>query len=228
MKACGSTAAIGLQPAIPGFVSSTSRVPSRSSALAEFRPDVVHAQIVHTHLSYASLTAEEAGPGSSSTRTRDDLLPNLTCFHGGESAAGRSATTAPLAEVHPLQRLRWNPWQRGDPARARRDAPFVRGSDELARVSGERIQSTGRSTRHRGASSMPSAERSRTSGGVFDSRESRCSTIAGAHEQKVRQLLRVSPPRTGSPICACSRWAAPNLGRPSSAPGRGLGGRDRS
>lgn len=83
------------------------------AALGEFRPDVVHAHLVHDQLSYASLTAARAA-GAAVVFTAHDVMTfcyqKLTCFHGGEAAHGeRRDYRAYWQKCIPCQRLRWNP-----------------------------------------------------------------------------------------------------------------------
>ncbi|MBK7642022.1 MAG: glycosyltransferase family 4 protein [Planctomycetes bacterium] len=86
-----------------------------ASVLAEWHPDVVHSHLVHTQLSYASLTqAREAGAGV--VFTAHDVMTfchqKLTCFHGGEEHGGTlHDVRAYWQKCLPCQRLRWNPWR---------------------------------------------------------------------------------------------------------------------
>ena len=73
-----------------GWVSLRNRAIERplAAVLGEFRPDVVHAHLVHTHLGYHSLTmAKQAG--ARVIFTSHDAMTfcyqKLTCFHGGEA-----------------------------------------------------------------------------------------------------------------------------------------------
>lgn len=82
-------------------------------ALADFRPDVVHAHLVHTHLGYHSLTqARRAGVGV--VFTAHDVMTfcyqKLTCFHGGEEHQGKlQDVTARASKCIPCQRFRFRP-----------------------------------------------------------------------------------------------------------------------
>ncbi len=81
--------------------------------LAEFRPDVVHSHLVHTHLSYASLTeARRAGAGVVFT-AHDSMTycyQKLDCFHGGpEHDWQLKEYTAHWSKCIPCQRLRFRP-----------------------------------------------------------------------------------------------------------------------
>ena len=81
--------------------------------LAEFRPDVVHTHLIHSQLSYRSLTAaREAGAGV--VFTAHDVMTfcyqKLTCFHGGPQAGGELRDyEARLSKCVPCQRLRFRP-----------------------------------------------------------------------------------------------------------------------
>ena len=83
--------------------------------LAQWRPDVVHSHLVHTHLSYAALTAARAA-GAGVVFTAHDVMTfcyqKLTCFHGGEERGGELRDYAAYwQKCIPCQRLRWNPWR---------------------------------------------------------------------------------------------------------------------
>ncbi len=81
--------------------------------LAEWKPDVVHAHIVHTHLSYGSLRqAREAG--AAVVFTAHDVMTfcyqKLTCYHGGEAAGGKERDyPARFSKCLPCQRFRFRP-----------------------------------------------------------------------------------------------------------------------
>ncbi len=81
--------------------------------LREWKPDVVHSHLVHTHLSYAALTeAKRAGAGVVFT-AHDSMTycyQKLTCFHGGE-AHGYALRDyrAYWQKCIPCQRLRYRP-----------------------------------------------------------------------------------------------------------------------
>jgi glycosyltransferase involved in cell wall biosynthesis len=169
--------------------------------LAEWKPDVVHSHLIHTHLGYASLTAaREAGAGV--VFTAHDVMSfcyqKLTCFHGGEAAGGSKRDyPAHWSKCIPCQRLRYRP---GRNARIRevleRDVDrFTVVSDELGRAisaNGIRVDRTVHNAiRERDA--LPTAEQ------VAAFREARGLTgkqviaIGGRlHEQKgVAQLLKM-------------------------------------
>ncbi len=108
--------------------------------LADFRPDIVHAHLLHTHLSYASLTAARRA-GAGVVFTAHDVMTfcyqKLTCFHGGEEHGGSLRDyQAYWQKCIPCQRLRWNPWRNAAIRRvlARDVHRFVAVSDELANV----------------------------------------------------------------------------------------------
>ncbi len=81
--------------------------------LADWRPDVVHAHLLHTHLGYHALTqAREAGAGV--VFTAHDVMvfcyQKLTCFHGGEEHHGELRDYQAYAgKCVPCQRLRFRP-----------------------------------------------------------------------------------------------------------------------
>jgi glycosyltransferase involved in cell wall biosynthesis len=81
--------------------------------LAEWRPDVVHSHLVHTHLSYASLGAARRA-GAAVVFTAHDVMSfcyqKLTCFHGGAENGGELRDyTAHWQKCVPCQRLRYRP-----------------------------------------------------------------------------------------------------------------------
>ncbi len=111
-----------------------------ASVLAEWRPDVVHSHLVHTHLSYASLTRARAA-GAGVVFTAHDVMTfchqKLTCFHGGEQHGGLlHDTRAYWQKCLPCQRLRWNPWRNGAIRRVlERDVQRISAvSEELAKI----------------------------------------------------------------------------------------------
>lgn len=81
--------------------------------LADFRPDIVHAHGLHTHLGYHALTqARRSGAGV--VFTAHDVMTfcyqKLTCFHGGEEAGGQEFdVVARASKCVPCQRLRFRP-----------------------------------------------------------------------------------------------------------------------
>ncbi len=103
-----------------------------ASVLAEWRPDVVHSHLVHTHLSYAALTRARAA-GAVMTFCHQ----KLTCFHGGEEHGGLlHDTRAYWQKCLPCQRLRWNPWRNSAIRRVlERDVQRTNAvSEELAKI----------------------------------------------------------------------------------------------
>lgn len=81
--------------------------------LEEWRPDVVHAHLVHAHLGYQSLTQARAA-GAAVVFTAHDVMTfcyqKLTCFHGGEAHGGELRDyEARLSKCIPCQRLRFWP-----------------------------------------------------------------------------------------------------------------------
>ena len=81
--------------------------------LDEWRPDVVHAHLVHTHLGYHALTqARRSGAGV--VFTAHDVMTycyqKLTCFHGGEEHQGKLwDVEARASKCIPCQRFRFRP-----------------------------------------------------------------------------------------------------------------------
>lgn len=83
--------------------------------VAEWKPEVVHSHLVHTHLSYASLTRARRS-GAAVCFTAHDVMTfchqKLTCFHGGEEHGGALRDyRAYWQKCLPCQRLRWNPFR---------------------------------------------------------------------------------------------------------------------
>lgn len=81
--------------------------------LREWKPDVVHSHLIHTHLSYASLTAARAA-GAAVVFTAHDVMTfcyqKLTCFHGGPEHGGELRDyRAHWQKCVPCQRLRFRP-----------------------------------------------------------------------------------------------------------------------
>lgn len=88
-------------------------LPGLRASLAAFRPDVVHSHLIHTHLSYASLT-ESRLAGAGVVFTAHDSMSycyqKLTCFHGGEEHGhSRKDYRAYWQKCIPCQRLRFRP-----------------------------------------------------------------------------------------------------------------------
>ncbi len=83
------------------------------SLMAEYRPHVVHAHLIHSGLGYAVLEeARKAGAGV--VFHAHDVMTfcyqKLTCFHGGEEAGGTLFdVVAHPGKCVPCQRLRWVP-----------------------------------------------------------------------------------------------------------------------
>ncbi len=108
--------------------------------LRTWRPDVVHSHLLHTHLSYASLTAARES-GAAVVFTAHDVMTfcyqKLTCFHGGEEHGGSLRDyEAYWQKCIPCQRLRYNPWRNAAIRRvlARDVHRLTVVSDELGRV----------------------------------------------------------------------------------------------
>ncbi|MEM9802445.1 MAG: glycosyltransferase family 4 protein [Planctomycetota bacterium] len=110
------------------------------AVLDEFRPDVVHAHLVHTHIGYHALSMARAA-GAGVVFTSHDAMTfcyqKLTCFHGGEEHGGTlDDVVARSSKCIPCQRFRFRP---GRNRRIReileRDVDRVTVvSDELGRV----------------------------------------------------------------------------------------------
>jgi glycosyltransferase involved in cell wall biosynthesis len=125
-----------------GWVSlSNGRVrPPFRRILADWKPDVVHSHLLHSHLSYGTLTdARNAGAGV--VFTAHDVMTfcyqKLTCFHGGEEHGGLLRDyQARLAKCIPCQRFRFRPGRNRAIRRVlERDVDrFTTVSDELGRV----------------------------------------------------------------------------------------------
>lgn len=108
--------------------------------LAEWRPDVVHAHLVHTHIGYHALTQARAAGAAVVFTSHDSMTycyQKLTCYHGGEETGGTlDDIVARPSKCIPCQRFRFRP---GRNRRIRevltRDVHRVTAvSDELARV----------------------------------------------------------------------------------------------
>lgn len=119
--------------------------------LSEWRPDVVHANLVHTHLGYHALTqARRAGAGV--VFTAHDVMvfcyQKLTCFHGGAEHGGELREyRAHPGKCIPCQRLRFLPGRNRAIRRVlERDVHrFTVVSDELGRAieaNGIRVDAT--------------------------------------------------------------------------------------
>lgn len=104
--------------------------------LEQWKPDVVHAHLIHTHLGYGSLTAARQA-GAAVVLTTHDVMTfcyqKLTCFHGGEEARGEKRDyAAHWSKCIPCQRLRYRPGRNG-----RIRAVLERDVDQLTTVSHE-------------------------------------------------------------------------------------------
>jgi glycosyltransferase involved in cell wall biosynthesis len=169
--------------------------------LAEFKPDVVHSHLLHTHLSYAALDmAREAGAGV--VFTAHDVMTfcfqKLTCFHGGEEHGGELRDyRADWQKCLPCQRLRYNPWRNASIRKvlARSVDRFTVVSDELGRAisaNGIRVDRTVHNA-IRQHERLPSAAEVDVFREKFRLRDKQILAIAGRlHEQKgVAQLFAV-------------------------------------
>jgi glycosyltransferase involved in cell wall biosynthesis len=119
-----------------------------AAVLREWGPDVVHAHLIHTHLSYASLGAARRS-GAGVVFTAHDVMTfcyqKLTCFHGGPEAGGELRDyAAHWQKCVPCQRFRYRPGRNtAIRRRLERDVHRVTAvSDELAlamRANGLRV-----------------------------------------------------------------------------------------
>ncbi len=119
--------------------------------LAEWRPDVVHSHLLHTHLSYGAL-ADARAAGAAVVFTAHDVMTfcyqKLTCFHGGEEHGGLLRDyPARWSKCIPCQRLRFRPGRNTAIRRVlERDVQrFTVVSDELGlaiRANGIRVDRT--------------------------------------------------------------------------------------
>lgn len=81
--------------------------------LSSWRPDVVHAHLIHTHLGYHALTQAKRF-GAAVVFTAHDVMTfcyqKLTCFHGGEARGGQDFDVlARPSKCIPCQRFRLRP-----------------------------------------------------------------------------------------------------------------------
>ncbi|MBI3818222.1 MAG: glycosyltransferase family 4 protein [Planctomycetes bacterium] len=81
--------------------------------LASFKPDVVHAHLIHSHISYGALTLAKQS-GASVVFTAHDVMTfcyqKLDCYHGGEAAGGLLRDyRAHWSKCVPCQRFRYFP-----------------------------------------------------------------------------------------------------------------------
>jgi glycosyltransferase involved in cell wall biosynthesis len=119
--------------------------------LADFRPDVAHSHLVHSHLSYAALTEARAA-GAGVVFTAHDSMTycyqKLDCFHGGaEHGYELRDYRAHWQKCVPCQRLRYRPGRNEAIAKvlARDVDRFTVVSDELGaavRANGLRVDRT--------------------------------------------------------------------------------------
>ena len=168
---------------------------------AAWKPDVVHSHIVHTHLSYAALTAARRA-GAGVVFTAHDVMTfcyqKLTCFHGGEARGGLERDyQAYWEKCIPCQRLRWNPWRNRAIRRVlERDVDRLTVvSDELGTVLRENRIRVDRTIHNaiRAQPRMPTAAEVAAFRAKFGLEGARLIAIGGRlHEQKgVLQLFRM-------------------------------------
>jgi glycosyltransferase involved in cell wall biosynthesis len=170
------------------------------AALAEFRPDVVHSHLIHTHLSYASLRAAREA-GAAVVFTAHDVMTfcyqKLTCFHGGPEHGGELRDyRAYWQKCVPCQRLRYRPGRNAAIAKLlERDVQrFTAVSHELAKAleaNDLRVDRVVHNAIELGRA-LPSAEAVQSFRAKHKLTKARIVTIAGRlHEQKgVLQLFR--------------------------------------
>lgn len=102
--------------------------------LTEFRPDVVHAHLLHTHLSYAALELAKRH-GAAVVFTAHDVMTfcyqKLDCYHGGEEYGGLLRDyRARWQKCIPCQRFRYFP-----PRNARIRSILTQSADARTAVS---------------------------------------------------------------------------------------------
>lgn len=102
--------------------------------LARFRPEVVHAELVHTHISYRALRVA-AAHGARVVFSAHDAMTfcyqKMDCFHGGEAAGGLGTDLrARLTKCLPCQGLRFLPGRNTAIRRALRAAHAVTAVSE--------------------------------------------------------------------------------------------------
>lgn len=168
---------------------------------AEWRPDVVHSHLIHTHLGYGALGAARRA-GAAVVFTAHDVMTfcyqKLTCFHGGSEAGGLLRDyQAYWQKCIPCQRLRYNPWRnRAIRAVLARDVQrFTVVSDELGRAiaaNGIRVDRTVHNA-IRPRTALPSPEAVAAFRARFALGDARVLAIGGRlHEQKgVVELFRM-------------------------------------
>ena len=175
--------------------------------LADWRPDVVHAHLLHTHLGYHSLTqARRAGAGV--VFTAHDVMvfcyQKLTCFHGGEVHGGELRDyRAHLGKCVPCQRLRFRPGRNQAIRRVlERDVHrFTVVSDELGQVIRANDIRVDRRVHNalQPSSDLPSEESVRAFRTRLGLKDERLLAIGGRlHEQKgvgklLEMLARLAP-----------------------------------
>jgi glycosyltransferase involved in cell wall biosynthesis len=113
-----------------------------AALLKTYQPDIVHSHLLHSHLSYHSLTQARAA-GAGVVFTAHDVMTfcyqKLTCFHGGEAQGGTLRDyPAHWSKCIPCQRLRYRPGRNSLIKRvlARDVHRFTVVSDELGRAIG--------------------------------------------------------------------------------------------
>lgn len=171
-----------------------------AEVLRQYKPDVVHAHLIHTHLSYASLGASKRA-GAGVVFTAHDVMTfcyqKLTCFHGGPEAGGELRDySASWQKCVPCQRFRYRPG-RNRAIRRVLDSDVHRVtavSDELAAAMRANELRVDRVVHNalRPRAALPSEESVREFRRAHGLEDARIVAIAGRlHEQKgVLQLFR--------------------------------------
>lgn len=198
---------------------------------AEWKPDVVHSHLVHTHLSYAALTEARAA-GAGVVFTAHDSMTycyqKLDCFHGGAAHDYELRDyRAQWQKCLPCQRFRYRPGRNAAIAAvlARDVDRFTVVSDELGnavRANGIRVDRTIHNAL-RLQQDLPSAQAVAAFRAKFKLEGKRLIALGGRlHVLKgVVQLFQMlSVLRDEFPSCACWCWARRTSTGASSRPRR--------
>ncbi|MBL8898797.1 MAG: glycosyltransferase family 4 protein [Planctomycetes bacterium] len=102
--------------------------------LVRFRPEVVHAELVHSQISYRALPLAAASGARVVFSAHDAMTfcyQKMTCFHGGEAAGGRGEDwRARWSKCAPCQGLRFLPGRNAAIRRALRAAERITAVSE--------------------------------------------------------------------------------------------------
>ncbi|MBK9383869.1 MAG: glycosyltransferase family 4 protein [Planctomycetes bacterium] len=102
--------------------------------LERWRPDVVHAELIHSQISYRALRVAAASRARVVFSAHDAMsfcYQKMTCFHGGEAAGGRGADLrARWTKCAPCQGLRFLPGRNAAIRRALRSAQRITAVSE--------------------------------------------------------------------------------------------------